>query len=65
MKTIHGNGPADWDKARRILHDVIMRCAALGVPGLVSLHHVVMPLKRRYDRGERTEDLYREILDLQ
>lgn len=54
----------DWEKARRVLHEKMMDYAALGISGYVAIQTLVLPLKRRYDRGERTEALYKEIMDL-
>lgn len=42
----------------------MMDYAALGISGYLAIQSLVLPLKRRYDRGERTEALYKEIMDL-
>ncbi|MBQ8616267.1 MAG: hypothetical protein IJ418_02020 [Clostridia bacterium] len=54
----------DWEKARRVLHEKMMDYAMLGISGYVAIQTLALPLKRRYDRGERTEALYKEIMDL-
>ena len=59
-----GRDNLDWSKAYKVLHSKMMDYAALGISGYLAIQSLVLPLKRRYDRGERTEALYKEIMDL-
>ena len=57
------NAP-DCSRARQVMHDKMMDYAAYGMMGHLSIECRIMPLKRRYDNGERTESLYQEIMAL-
>jgi len=54
----------DWGRARSMMHDKMMEYAAHGMMGHISIECRILPLKRRYDRGERSERLYDEIMKL-
>lgn len=52
----------EWDKAYSYLKDLIVEYACLGGPGTYALNAVLVPLRKRYDSGERTRELYDEIM---
>lgn len=52
----------DWERAENHLNMLIAEYSALGWrEGQFGLY-VLLPLKRRFDAGERTENLYQEIM---
>lgn len=55
--------PNDWDKAESYLNKTIAEYAAIGMPGRFALQLTLIPLKKRYDDGERTQELYDEIME--
>lgn len=55
--------PSDWDKAISHLNATIAECVAIGMPGRFALQLTLIPLKKRYDDGERTQKLYDEIVE--
>ncbi len=52
----------DWERAENYLNMMIAEYSALGWAGQFGLRYVLLPLKRRFDAGERTERLYLEIM---
>lgn len=52
----------DWTLAYDHLNHVIAEYMAMRINGAVVLQQVLMPLKRRYDMGERTRSLYDHIM---
>lgn len=53
----------DWDKAKAHLYEVITNHIALGwEKSKLTINYKLMPLRERYDRGERTRQLYNEIM---
>ena len=52
-----------WDKAIEHLDSLIIMYATIGWPGQFGLHGVLVPLKKRYENGERTKELYDEIME--
>lgn len=63
------NVPLDWDAA--FLHfDGARKIyqALAGTPGVntaLALEHIFRPLAERYERGERTPELYREMMSVE
>ena len=59
----------DWEKAKEHLDEITDRYKRLvGLPGVntsLALTLVMYPLLRRYDNGERTQELYDEILEVE
>lgn len=55
----------DWKEAEAHLNLYIAEYANIGWGGSFGLNGVLLPLKRRYDRGERTYDLYRAMMDVE
>lgn len=51
-----------WDEAIKILDRWIVEYASIGFAGSFALNGVLVPLKQRYERGERTQELYDEIM---
>lgn len=54
--------PADWDIAYDHLNMVIAEYANGIYMDEIALEGVLLPLKRRYDTGERTRRLYESIM---
>lgn len=52
----------EWDKAIEYLNMLIVEYASIGWAGQFGLNGVLVPLKKRYDGGERTSALYDEIM---
>jgi len=52
----------DWERAINYLNSLIDEYVAIGWAGSLGLYLTLLPLKRRYDDGERTETLYNEIM---
>lgn len=53
----------DWEKAENYLNTLIADYTALGWTGSFGLKVTLLPLKKRFDSGERTEELYNEIME--
>ena len=52
----------DWTVAYDHLNHVIAEYMAMRINGAIVLQKVLMPLKRRYDMGERSKSLYDNII---
>ena len=52
----------DWERAESWLNELIAEYVALGWAGSFGLRLTLLPLKRRFDAGERTQDLYDAIM---
>ena len=52
----------DWMAAYDHLNHVIAEYMAMRINGAIVLQKVLMPLKRRYDMGERSKSLYDHIM---
>ena len=52
----------DWKKAVDHLNMLIVEYASIGFAGTFGLNVVLVPLKKRYDSGERSRELYDEIM---
>lgn len=52
----------DWNKAVDHLNMLIVEYASIGFAGAFGLNVVLVPLKIRYDSGERSKELYDEIM---
>lgn len=52
-----------WALAECYLNQVISEYAAIGGPGRFALDMLLVPLKKRLDEGERTEELYTAIME--
>lgn len=51
-----------WEKAYTYLKEIIVRYSEIGWAGRFALDGVLLPLKKRYDNGERTTELYNDIM---
>ena len=51
-----------WEKAYAYLKETIVFNTEIGWAGRFALDGVLLPLKKRYDSGERTVELYNEIM---
>lgn len=63
IATIEVKDEPDWDRAINYLNSLIAEYTAIGPTGLFGLNLVLLPLKNRYDKGERTRELYDAILE--
>lgn len=52
----------DWESAKNYLHTMIAEYASIGAAGRFGLTYTLLPLKKRYENGERTKELYDEIM---
>lgn len=52
-----------WALAECYLNQVMTEYAAIGGPGRFALDMLLVPLKKRLDEGERTEELYAAIME--
>ena len=59
----------NWEKAKEHLDEITNRYKRLvGIPGVntsLALTLVMYPLAFRYDSGERTQELYNEMLEVE
>lgn len=55
----------NWKHAAEHLQDTFDNYVSIGLSGQPALHAVILPLKQRYDSGERSQDLYDAILALE
>jgi len=55
----------DWEKAEEHLKWVEEIYTGLGSVGYFALVHVIRPLRDRFNKGERSEDLYKAIMSLE
>lgn len=55
----------DWAKAEAHLAEMEEGYRELGITGSYGLAFVIMPLRKRYDDGVRTKDLYDAIMELE
>lgn len=54
-----------WDKALEHLNTYIMEYSMIGPMGFFGLQGVLVPLKRRYESGERTKELYDAMMNVE
>ena len=52
----------NWEKAEKHLDSLIAEYEAIGTAGWFGLNLTLLPLKRRLDSGERSEELYAAIM---
>ena len=52
----------DWEQAIKYLDSLILLYSGIGPAGMFGLAGVLTPLKTRYENGERTLELYKEIM---
>jgi hypothetical protein len=54
----------DWEKAEEYLKTCESAYAEIGSAGMFALNFVIMPLRNRFNGGERTGGLFDEIMDI-
>ncbi len=54
----------DWEKAERHLTLCEKAYAGIGSQGYFALIHVIRPLRDRFNLGERSQELYDEIMGI-
>lgn len=52
-----------WEKAKEHLQETRQRYAEIGASGIPALTLTLNPLLIRYEKGERTRELYDEIME--
>lgn len=55
----------EWEEAEKHLNFFIAEYASIGFPGTFGLQGILIPLKKRFDSGERTRKLYEEIMEVE
>lgn len=53
----------EWGDAIAYLNNLIVEYVMLGATGQYALQAVLVPMKKRYDEGERTLELYEDIMN--
>lgn len=53
----------DWEKAKNHLNEVIANYISIGWTGQLALNYNLLPLRERYNKGERTRQLYDDIME--
>jgi len=54
----------EWEEAKAWLDEVRQAYFEVGSAGLLGLQISINPLLVRYERGERTDELYEEMMGL-
>lgn len=54
----------DWKKVEEYLARVEKAYTFIGTPGYFCLTYVIRPCRDRFNNGERTEQLYHEIMEI-
>jgi hypothetical protein len=55
----------NWDKAYNHLQEIRKDYTEIGASGVFALTLTLNPLLIRYAKGERTEELYREMMEVE
>lgn len=55
----------DWVEALTHLRTAEEIYASIGTAGMLSLVRVIAPLRDRYNAGERSKELYAEIMQIE
>jgi len=55
----------DWKKAEEHLYNIQKLYKSIGWTGTFALSITINPLVKRFESGERTEELYEEIMSLE
>lgn len=53
----------DWEKAEEYLKTCEQAYAEIGSAGYFVLTFTIRPIRDRFNKGERTEELYNEIFE--
>lgn len=54
----------DWNQAERYLKVCEKEYASIGSAGYFALTVVIRPLRDRFNKGERSEELWADIMDI-
>lgn len=65
MTSLDARQPLDWTKAEAYLREKRQQYAAIGTAGIPAMWMFLDPLSARLERGERTDELYDEIMRLE
>lgn len=52
----------EWEEAKAHLDYVIKHYREIGITGTPALFVVLLPLRDRYENGERTQELYDDMM---
>lgn len=55
----------DWEEAKKHLDEVKQVYNVIGTAGFLALQFTINSLLFRYEKGERTQDLYDSIMELE
>jgi hypothetical protein len=55
----------DWEKAESWLKEIENMYTEIGSAGYLALNCVIRPLRDRFNKGERTQELHDEIMSLE
>ncbi len=55
----------DWEEAKKYLYFIKKEYEAIGWSGSFGLTITINPLVARYELGERTQELYDEIMEME
>jgi hypothetical protein len=55
----------NWEEAEEYLKVVESAYAETGSAGIFAVIHVIRPVRDRFNKGERTQELYDEIMGIQ
>ena len=55
----------DWEKAIKHLEFYIVEYASIGFSGQLALQATLIPLRKRYENGERTLQLYEAMMEIE
>ena len=55
----------NWEKAEEYLTEIRLEYTKIGKMGIPALNLFINPLLIRFENGERTQDLYNRIMELE
>ena len=58
------NDKLDWEKAEYRLKETEEAYAEIGAVGMFAMTYVITPVRNRFNNGERTAALYRDIFEI-
>ena len=54
----------NWDEAEEYLATCERAYAEIGTSGIFALRFTIMPQRDRFNKGERSQELYSEIMNI-
>jgi hypothetical protein len=54
-----------WDIVEKYLSEIEKAYTEIGTAGYFALNLTIRPLRDRFNKGERTDELYEEIMSLE